>query len=97
MLDYFQMAKRKIDCDLSDIIGSYMRKKKYEKSLTLLNEKDKAQMKNDQTQMLKKFFDYLKEKETDKENHQDESFEINFGAYQPDKKVSLILYKLFTV
>ena len=72
MLDYFQMAKRKIDCDLSDIVGSYMRDKKCEKSLKLFN--DKGQMKNHQTQMLKKFFDYLKEKENDKENQQDDDF-----------------------
>ena len=88
MLDYFQMAKRKIDCDLSDIVGSYMRNKKCEKSLKLF--KEKGQMKNHQTQMLKKFFDYLKEKENDKENQQDDDlgFEINFGAYQSIAKVS---------
>ena len=83
------MAKRKIDCDLNDIIGSYMRNKKYEKSLKLF--KDKGQMKNDQTKMLKRFFDYLKEKEIEKENQPDDElgFEINFGGYQPDKSARL--------
>ena len=77
------MVKREIDCDLNDIIGSYFRKKKCEKSLKLFYEKV-AQTKNDPAKILWKFFVYLKEKKTDKENVKDDDlgFEINFGGYQ---------------
>ena len=42
--------------------------------------------------MMEKFLKYLKEKEMEKENTRDDDlgFEINFGAYQPDKKVSVV-------
>ena len=83
------MAKRKIplDCSLNDIIGEHLKKAKCEKSLKLFEEKV------DQTKrpkMRKKFLNYLKEKEAEKENTKDDDlgFEINFGAYQQDKKVS---------
>ena len=82
------MTKRKIDWNLNDIIGSYFMKKKYEKSLKLCDEND-DETKNDANEILEKFFCYLKEK-TVKENAKEDDlgFEINFGAYQPDTKVS---------
>ena len=82
------MTKRKIDCNLNDIIGSYFMKKKYEKSLKLFDE-NVDETKNDAKEILEKFFRYLKEK-TDKKNAKEDDlgFEINFGAYQPDTKVS---------
>ena len=84
------MAKRKIpaDCQLNDIIGEHLKKSKCEKSLKLFEEKVG---KTKRAKMTKKFLIYLKEKEAEKENIRDENlgFEINFGAYQPDKKVSV--------
>ena len=86
------MTKRKVDCDLNDIIGSYLREKKCEKSLKLFEEKN-GQTKNDQRKKLMKFIKYLKEKEMVKENVKgdDLGFQINFGAYQPDKKVRIYI------
>jgi len=80
------MAKRKIDCSLNDIIGGHLKNAKCEKSLKLFEENVGVTKK---PKMLKKFFDYLKEKEVEKENikNEDLGFEINFGAYQPVKKL----------
>ena len=86
----FQMAKRKIDCSLDDIVAEYFKKRKYEKSCKLYIEKVGNTI-NDQTKMLEKFFDYVKIMEIEKENKIDEDldFEIDFGAYQIERKVSL--------
>ena len=83
------MAKRKIECDLNDIIGVHLRKKKCEKSLKLFYEKN-GRILNEETKIWEKFFDYLKGKNTVKKHVKEEDlgFEINFGAYQPDMKVS---------
>ena len=83
------MAKRKIDCSLNEIVGEYLKKKKFEKSLKLFEEKVKHKN-NDLSKTLKRLFDYLKKTESEKENmeYEDLGFEINFGAYQPEKKVS---------
>ena len=83
------MTKRKIDCNLNDIIGSYFMKKKYQKSLKLFND-NVDQTKNDAKEILEKFFCYLNENKTVKKNAKEDDlgFEINFGAYQPDTKVS---------
>ena len=85
------MAKHKIpvDCSLNDIIGEHLKEAKCEKSLKLFEEKV-GQTKR--AKMMEKFLNYLKKKEAEKENTKDEDlgFEINFGAYQPDKKVSII-------
>ena len=83
------MAKRKIDCSLEEIVGEYLKKKKFEKSLKLFEEKVKHKN-NDLNKTLKKLFDYLKKKESEKGDieHEDLGFELNFGAYEPQQKVS---------
>ena len=83
------MVKRKIDCSLDEIVGEYLKKKKFEKSLKLLEEKVKHNN-NDLNKTLKRLFDYLKKTESEKGNieHEDLGFEINFGAYEPQQKVS---------
>ena len=85
------MAKRKIPVDwsLNDIIGEHLKITKCEKSLDLFQEKVGPTKK---AKMMRKFLIYLKEKEAKKENtkHEDLGFEINFGAYQSDEKVSII-------
>ena len=85
------MAKRKIPVEwsLNDIIGEHLKITKCEKSLDLFEEKVGPTKK---AKMIRNFLDYLKEKETKKENAKDEDlgFEINFGAYQSDGKVSII-------
>ena len=97
-----------VDCSLNDIIGEHLKEAKCEKSLKLFEEKvgqtKKAKCEKSlklfevkvgptkKPKMMKKFLNYLKEKEAEKENTKDEDlgFEINFGAYQPDKKVSVV-------
>ena len=84
------MAKRKIpvDCSLNDIISEHLKNTKCEKSLKLFEEKVG---KTKRAKMMKRFMNYLREMEAEKENTKDEDlgFEINFGAYQPAKKVSI--------
>lgn len=82
------MVKRKIDCSLDKIIGEYLKKKKFEKSLKLL--KEKVEQKTDLNKTLESFCDYLKKNVSEKANtdHKDLGFEINFGAYEPRQKVS---------
>ena len=83
------MVKRKIDCTLDEIVGEYLKKRKCEKSRKLYEE-NIGYHKNDGTKILEKFLNYLKTMETVKENMklEDLDFEINFGAYQPEKKVN---------
>ena len=85
------MAKRKIpvDCSLNDIIGEHLNNTKCEKSLKLFEDKVGQAKK---AKMMEKFLNYLKKKEAEKENtkNEDLGFEINFGAYQSDGKVSII-------
>ena len=75
------MAKRKIDCTVNDIIGCYLKKTKCEKSLKLLKEKENN-TKNDEIKMLEKFFQFLKEKETEKENAKNEDLGQNASIHQ---------------
>ena len=83
------MAKRKIDCTLDEIVWEYLEKRKCEKSRKLYEE-NIGYHKNDGTKILEKFLNYLKTMQTQKENMklEDLDFEINFGAYQPEKKVN---------
>ena len=86
------MGKRKIDCTLDEIVGEYLNKRKCEKSRKLYEE-NTGYHKNDGTQILEKFMSYLKIMKTKKEvkKGEDLDFEINFGAYQTDEKVSSII------
>ena len=85
------MAKRKMDCGLDDIVTEYLKKVKCEKSSKMFGaERSSA---SDHSKSLKKFMKFLKQKEKEKENRgeDDLGFEINFGAFQPEKKVSFLL------
>ena len=85
------MAKRKIDCTLDEFVSKYMKKANCDKSLKLFEDKVECK-KNVATERLKQFFGYLKEKEVHKKKMigDDLGFEINFEAFQPEKKVSAI-------
>ena len=92
------MAKRKksVDCSLNEIVGEYLKKAKCKKTSILFNEKtgEGSSSKNSSHSAIKKtlekFFNHLKEKEAKKENRNDDDlgFEINFGIFQPEPKVS---------
>ena len=81
------MAKRKIDCSLDDIVSEYLKKTKCEKSSKIFERSAKS----DHTKALERFLNFLKQKETEKENRveDDLGFEINFRAFQPEPKVSI--------
>ena len=83
------MSKRKIDCSLDDIVEEYLKKVKCGKSSKMFETGRSGE--NDHSISLKKFIKFLKRKETAKENRveDDLGFEINFGAFQPEPKVSI--------
>ena len=81
------MTKRKIDSSLDGIIVNYLKKTKFEKSMKLL--KEKFEDKYEDAKVTEKFLNYLRAKEAKKEIESDDlGFEINFGAYQSQPKVS---------
>ena len=93
------MASRETQ-NLNEIIATYLGKKNFEKSLKLFEQEsstknygtangtsDRAVLRN-----LEAFADYLKKKEVEGEKEDDLGFEINFDAYQPNKKVNFNPY-----
>ena len=79
-----------MELSLDDFIIQHLKKAKTEKTLKLF-EGEKAESKENKN-VYEKFMNYLKEKEAEQENEKDElSFEINFGAYQSEAKVSFTL------
>ena len=82
------MAKRKIDCSLDEI--EYLKKAKCEKSINLFGTESSGE--SDHSKSLEKFIKFLtksKQKKDNREADDDLGFEINFGAFHPEKKVSL--------
>ena len=85
------MAKRKIDCSLNDFIIAYLKKRKYERSLKLFEDKNGGSEKENPG-IYDNFINYVAEKEYKKETEiVDLGFEINFGAFQPEIKVSFVI------
>ena len=82
------MAKRKMDFGLDDIVTEYLKKIKCEKTSKMFGTESSSE--TDLSKSLKKFMKFLKQKETEKENRAEDDlgFEINFGAFQPEPKVS---------
>ena len=87
------MAKRKIDCSLDDIVTEYLKKVKCEKTFKIFGDS----CENDHSKSLKKFIQFLKQKDVKKDNRveDDLGFEINFGMFQPEPKVSFLPQYLF--
>ena len=82
------MAKRKIDCSLNDLIIAFLKKRKYKRSLKLFEDKNGGSEKEN-TGIYDNFINYVAEREYKKETElADLGFEINFGAFQPEIKVS---------
>ena len=83
---YVQMAKRKIDGSLNDVICGYLKKAKYEKTLKLFERKCG---KKENINLCEDFINYVKRRVAKKPIEEDDlGFEINFGAYQSIAKVS---------
>jgi len=78
------MAKRKQDCSVNDLIIGYLKKTKCEKTLKLFEKSNE----NGNLDICEKFMSYLKKKESEKENENDDlGFEINFGVSQQVTKL----------
>ena len=85
------MTKRKINCSLDDIVTEYLKKAKCEKASKIFGTEHSIESdQNEISKSMRKFEKFLKEK-TKKENNveDDLGFEINFGAFQPEKKLLL--------
>ena len=86
-----QMAKRKIDCSLNDFIIDYLKKRKYERTLKLFEDKNEGPEKEN-TRICDNFLNYVIQVESKKEAEIDDlGFEINFGAFQTETKVSFLI------
>ena len=84
------MAKRKIDCSLDEIVIEYLKKVKCAKTIKLFE--TERSVGSDHSKTLQKLIEFLKRRETEKESRYDDDlgFEINFGAFQPEQKVSFL-------
>jgi len=82
------MSKRKVESSLDDIVIGYLKKVKCEKTSKLFGIERSGE--SDHSKSLNDFIVFLKQKEMKKEYHveDDLGFEINFGAFQPETKVS---------
>ena len=89
------MAKRKIDSGLDDIVVEYLKKVKCEKSTKMF--RAERSIESGHSKSLKKFMKFLKQKEIKKENlvEDDLGFKINFGAFEPEQKVSFRAQNVF--
>ena len=90
-----QMAKRKNDCDLDDVISAYLKKKNYRRSLKLFDAKN-GNKGDASSAVLSKFEKFLKKQNQKSKNDDDLDFEINFGAFQPTQKVILWFQKFLS-
>ena len=82
------MSKRKVDSSLDDIVMECLKRSKCEKTSKLFGIERSGE--SDHSKSLEKFIGFFKQKEMKKEYHveDDLGFEINFGAFQPETKVS---------
>ena len=88
------MAKRKADFSLDDFVANYLKNAKCGRTLKLFQDK-KTCPKKENGNICERFMNYLMKKESEKENENDDlGFEINFGAFQPETKVSFTLVNL---
>ena len=79
-----------MELSLDDFIIEYLKKAKNEKTLKLFEGEKTGP--NENKNVYEKFMNYLKKKEAEKENEKDDlGFEINFGAFQSEAKVSFTL------
>ena len=82
------MAKRKIDCNLDDIVAECLKKGKFQKTAKMFG----TNRENNPSKVMEEFIKYLKQKNMGKENQAEDDlgFEINFGAFQSTTKVSFL-------
>jgi len=87
----YDMAERKIDCSLDEIVIEYLKKVKCVKTIKLFETGSSGE--SDHSKSLTKFIKFVAKSVREKENHSDDlGFEINFGAFQPEQKVSFLAH-----
>ena len=86
-----------MDCSLDDIVMEYLKKAKCEKTSKMFGTEGSDVSDNDRS--LKKFIEFIKQNETKKETRvqDDLGFEINFGAFQPETKVSFSQFMIIFI
>ena len=91
------MAKRKIDCKLDDIVMEYLKKVKCERTSKMFGTERSGE--TDHSKSLKEFMKFLKQNEAEKDHstEDDLGFEINFGAFQPEARVSFLWSKFYEI
>ena len=88
------MSKRRYKCSddsLSEFVTEYLKKAKYEKSLKLFQSQTDSiipKPRNSSSNLFLKFREFLLKKTIKTEIDDDLGFEINFGAFQNEPKVS---------
>ena len=76
---------------MNDCIIEHLKRGKYDKTLKLF-EGEINVFKKENTKIYENFMKYLIDKEIKRENDEDDlGFEINFGAYKPESKVSFFI------
>jgi len=85
-----EMAKRKKDCGLEDTVVEYLKKVKCDKTSKMFG--IERPVESGHSKSLKKFMKFLKMNEAEKDHsaEDDLGFEINFGAFQPEARVSFL-------
>ena len=84
------MAKRKINCSLDDVVKEYLKKVKCDKTSKMFGTEHSIE--SDQNKIstsMREFQKFLKKKTKENDVEDDLGFEINFGAFQPEKKLLL--------
>ena len=90
---YVQMAKRKAEFSLDDLVADYLKNAKCERTLKLFEDK-KPSPKKETENICERFMNYLMKKESERENESDDlGFEINFGVFPPETKVRFTSFK----
>ena len=86
-----QMSKRKIECDVNDFIVEYLKKAKLKKTVELFD-KPNVESKKNIEKIYVQFVEHLKAQTMKNKikNEDDLGFEINFGAYQPEAKLTIL-------
>ena len=91
------MVKRKFETELEDIVMIYLKKIKCERTSKMFGTERSGE--TDHSKSLKEFMKFLKQNEAEKDHstEDDLGFEINFGAFQPEARVSFLWSKFYEI
>ena len=85
------MTKRKMDCELDYIVMEYLKKVKYEKTSKIFGTGRLGA--SNHSKSMGNFIKFLQRSEKEQNHVEDDlGFEINFGAFQPVRRVSFFYF-----